>query len=75
MVLRPTNELVKYSLLFRILLCSAIYVPYTRVPAVYSFGTLESTNCWWHRVQYDGKKPNVKEQLLAQNMYYKKDGY
>lgn len=44
MALRPTNQLVKYSLLFRTLVCSALYVDYLGVNTVYSSGTLGGIN-------------------------------
>jgi len=56
MALRPTNQLVKYSLLFRTLVCSALYVDYLGVNTVYSSGTLGGINWWCHRVQRGRKK-------------------
>lgn len=44
MALRPNNQLVKYSLLLRTLVCSALYVAYLGVNTVYSSGTLGGIN-------------------------------
>jgi len=60
MALRPTNQLVKYSLLFRTLVCSALYVAYLGVNTVSSSGTLGGINWWCHRVQKGRKKTKCK---------------